>query len=478
MSVSCVALWLALFFTGPAAEPPATQSLSGKDLLIEGDKLADQAKYVEALVRYKDAYEKILPVLRGLKFKESVEPQFMERSALQAHMAKLFREDTTDEEIELMDASLKVFGFVPPEFKTKETLLQLYAEEVAGFYDPKRKQIFLIKETETQKKPGALARLFGAKSGFDKDEQKTTLSHEMAHALADQHFDLSKLEEAAAKDDDRSLALQALIEGEATLVMMIDMQRASGGDVKEMLHASPEAMDASFKLMQGLMPLAAGKTFRTAPPIFRETMLFGYLKGMVFILHLTNQNEWARVDEAFKKPPLSTEQILHPEKYLKEVDEPVAIELPDVSALLGDDWKLLGDNVLGELQISILLRKHWGPRAAAGWDGDRYAVFKGPDGRLGAVWFTTWDSEGDAKEFAGAYARFLGTRLSTPDARPAGKDEPAPPAVPDQFRIEHSGRVYDVIRRGTDVLTIEGFAADQSKKLVGAAIKSEKRAKE
>ena len=476
MNVSYVALWLLLLVSGPASDPPRQQP--GKELLAEGDKLADAAKYTEALLKYKLAYEKILPELRGLKFRESVTPEFMERSALQEHMKKLFHEDTPDEEIELMEASLKAFGFVPPEFKTEETLLQLYAEEVAGFYDPKRKEIFLIKETETPKKPGVLSRLFGAKGGFDKDEQKSTLSHEMAHALADQNFDLEKMEKAAEKDDDRSLALQALIEGEATLVMMIDMQRAAGADAKEMLHASPAAMDASFKLMQGLMPFAAGKAFRTAPPIFRESMLFGYLKGMVFLLHLTNENEWESVNKAFRKPPLSTEQVLHPEKYLKGEDEPIAIELPDLGDLLGDDWKSLGENVLGELQISILLRKHWGSLAAAGWGGDRYAVFKGPDGKRGLVWFTTWDTLDDAKEFAGAYARFLGTRLGTADARPVGKDERTPPAVPDLVQIEHEGRVYEVIRRDKDVLTVEGFTAKESKKLAEAAFKAEKKPKE
>jgi hypothetical protein len=478
MNIRTIPLGLALFLSLWVPHPLVAQS--GKELLSKGDKLADEGKYAEALILYKEAYELILPELRGLNFKHSVEPRFMERPDLQAHMQMLYREDTTDQELDLTDSSLKVFGFVPPSFKTEETVLNLYSEEVAGFYDPKRKQIFLIKEPEKpqkSQKPGLIARLLGAKTGFDKDEQKSTLSHEMAHALADQHFDLVKLQEQAESDDDRSLALQALVEGEATLVMMAEMERANGGNGKEILNASPSAMDFSFRIMQSFLPFASGKTFRTAPPIFRETMMFGYLKGMVFLLHLTNDNEWERVNEAFRKPPLSTEQVLHPEKYLKGIDAPQEIVLPALSELVGADWKELGQNVLGELQISILLRKHWGAKAAAGWGGDRYAVFRGPNDKIALVWFTTWDTETDAKEFAGAYWRYLGTKIGVSDAK-AGLNEPNPPQVADRLNITRDGQAFLVARQASDVIVIEGFSDQQTESLASAALKAEKRVKE
>jgi hypothetical protein len=256
------------------------------------------------------------------------------------------------------------------------------------------------------------------------------------------------------------------------------MERSQGGTGKEMLKSSPAAMDFSMRLMSGLMPFASGKAFRAAPPIFRETMMFPYLKGMVFTLYLTNENEWERVNEAFRKPPLSTEQVLHPDKYLKEVDEPIEIVLPPLGDLLGDDWKELGQNVLGELQISIMLRKHQGPKAAAGWDGDRYAIFQGPDDRLGLVWYTTWDNESEAQEFAAAYARYLGSRLGFNDSVNSNRNDTAPAAVPDHIRLEHQGRVYDIFRRDADVVTVEGFAAKEADALAKVVFKSEKRAKE
>ena len=112
---------------------------------------------------------------------------------------------------------------------------------------------------------------------------------------------------------------------------------------------------------------------------------------------LTNKGGWAAIDEVYRDPPLSTEQILHPEKYREKPDYPMSIELGH--AFPGEGWKEAGRNVLGEMQLAILLKKHGGKAAAAGWDGDRYAVFEGPKAKLGLVWVSTWDSEDDAREF-------------------------------------------------------------------------------
>ena len=122
---------------------------------------------------------------------------------------------------------------------------------------------------------------------------------------------------------------------------------------------------------------------------------------MVFCAKLTNKGGWAAIDEVYRDPPLSTEQILHPEKYREKPDYPMSIDLGSLAA--GEGWKEAGRNVLGEMQLAILLKKHGGKAAAAGWDGDRYAVFEGPKGKLGLVWASTWDSEDDAREFMRGY---------------------------------------------------------------------------
>lgn len=456
------------------AEPPP----SPESRFAKGDRLAEKQDYTGALLEYKLAYEAVLPKLRGLEFRNPVEPKFMERDELRAHMATLLQEEITPAEMRLLDATLEVFGFAPPGIETEEMLLAIYSEEVAGFYDPKRKQLFLIREKpQPEKKPGFFERLLGVSSEFDPAEAKATLSHEMAHALADQHFDLERLQEDARHDSDRLLALTALIEGEATLVMLADMGRSPGSDGREFLASPPWIMDATFRFAAALLPFAAGKAFRSAPAVVREALLFSYFKGLVFLLHLTNRDEWTSVDRAFRAPPLSTEQILHPEKFHGEVDTPQAITMPALAGVVAPDWTEIGRDVLGEFQISILLRLHWGALAAAGWDGDGYAVFAHRDGRSALAWYTTWDSEQDAREFAGAYARYASTRLERGDARPAAFDEPAPPAVAGRFRLERAGAISHLERRGQDVLVIEGFTESETDALLAAISVSEKHPK-
>src|SRR5205823_972720 len=166
---------------------------------------------------------------------------------------------------------------------------------------------------EAKKAPTFLERLLGKTSGFDKDEHKMVIAHELTHALADQNFDLDALQAAAKGDDDRDLALSALIEGEATLTMLGAMMDDWDGAKVAKIPAAD--LDRTFSLMMYLMPVFGGPSLRTAPPILSESMIFPYVRGLVFCARLTNDGGWEALDAAYHNPPLSTEQILHPEKY-------------------------------------------------------------------------------------------------------------------------------------------------------------------
>ncbi len=121
--------------------------------------------------------------------------------------------------------------------------------------------------------------------------------------------------------------------------------------------------------------------------------------------------------------------------------------------------------MLGELQTSVMLGRA-GPKAAAGWDGDRYAVFEGPAEQLGLVWFSTWDSEDDAREFAPAYARYQTKRM--------GKDGFQPEQIPDSLWRCMDNVCQVVERRGRDVAVIEGFAPAATETLLESAFKAKK----
>lgn len=462
-----------------AGEESKVEEKSPKELLSDGDRLADEKKYAEALLKYKQAYESIVPQLRGLEFKEEVDPSLMKRSELQKRLVDLVAEEIPEERMLLMDRSLKVFGFIPAAMKVESTLLNLYTEEVAGFYHPKTKKIFLITEAEEPKPQGIIGLLFGSGDPFNKDEQKIALSHEMAHALADQHFNLDRLQEATKKDEDMEMALAALIEGEATLVMMAEMGRESG-DARAVLRMPPEVMESAMGWMRFIMPFATGKTFRSAPLIFKESLIFPYFQGMIFVLHLTNRGGWTPVDNAFRDPPASTEQILHPEKYRFPRDVPTAIAVGDLADEIGEEWKQLGSNVLGEFQISILLAGHNAKGAAAGWDGDRYVVFEDEQGNLGLCWLSTWDTAGDAKEFAAAYGEYMEKKIAP--KQDAGKkadeaDEADAEEADETVHVLRDGRAYHVQRRDADVAVVEGFTEEETARLVEKLFQAEKQPK-
>ncbi len=446
-----------------APEPdPKPEIEAGKSLLTEGDALADEGKTTEAVLRYKEAFERLLPVMRKLPFHNKVERDVTAREDLKDFLVEEIDRDMPAEELRTAELGMKALGFIPEEMDFKEVMVGVYSEEIAAFYDTRTKKMHLIDEPEAKKNkaPTFLERLLGKTGGFDKDENRSVLAHELTHALADQHFDLQTLQEAIQNDDDRSLALTALIEGEAMLTMIGAQMDDWTGEAVAVLPY--EDLDRVFRFLGPLLPAFGGASLKDAPPIIRESLMFPYLRGMVFVASVTNADGWEGINAAYSQPPLSTEQILHPEKYKKAPDAPKAIDLGELDP--GEGWNEVGRNVVGELQLSILLGKHDGRRAAAGWDGDRFAVFEGPEDHLGLVWRTTWDTEQDAREFAESYARFQTSKLDD--------DAEEPDEVPDRLRRSHDGAQYLVARRGADVVVVEGFPREATRSLQRAAFRA------
>ncbi|MDX2038659.1 MAG: hypothetical protein SFX72_18575 [Isosphaeraceae bacterium] len=459
---------LILVSSGPrasAADLPASTT-KGLELLKQGDGLADKKETAEAVLRYKQAFEQILPVMRGVGFRHEVKRDVTAREDLQKVLIQEFEEEMTPEELLAAELGWKVFGLIPDSMDLKATMVKLYAEEIAAFYDPRTKTMHLIKETETPtKKAGLLEMLLGGGGGFSKEENKTVIAHELTHALADQNFDLTKLQEAAKGDDDRSLAVSSLIEGEATMTMMgASMQDWDG---KLIVELPADDLDQTFSLMMPFLSIAGGKSLRSAPAILTESMIFPYLRGMIFCTKLANSGGWKAVDAAYRNPPLSTEQILHPEKYLAAtLDRPTHIELGDLDP--GSEWVERGRNVMGEMQTAILLKRENGKAASAGWDGDRFAVFQHRDRTkdLALVWATTWDSEDDAREFLRAYLRYQTGKME--------KGTPNPGAFPDSNRRPQGGEIFAVEKRGRDVVVVEGFASEVTERLIESAFRAKK----
>jgi len=240
--------------------------------------------------------------------------------------------------------------------------------------------------------------------------EQIVYAHEFTHALQDQHFGLRDLgfdTETGLANPDRLLAIQALVEGDATVVMTLYTQSV----------ASENPLAAFQLLAQGLM---AGNLLLPAdtPPVLVEELLFPYNSGEVFVLALYRDGGWERVNQAYTDDlPQSSEQILHPERYLAG-DNPQEVTLHP--AVPGENWTLLLDRTMGEFYLRQYLQTQLTRREAAdaaeGWGGDRYHIYRSDAaGQLAWVLKIVWDTPADAREFATAYRDFGAARFEAGD---------------------------------------------------------------
>jgi len=337
-----------------------------------------------ALAALVDSLMPQLEQLAGLKKLRPITMKHQSRDDLRQYVAGRLQEELPATELAGIKAAYAALGLVPDTVDLEKLLLDLYTEQVAGYYDPKTDAFYMVE-------------------GTPRELLRPTLAHELVHALQDQHADLDSLI-SRKRGNDRQTAAQAAIEGHATLVMFALLASGSGAidpatlpDMTEQLRPLMEAQNSQFPV------------FQRAPRIIRETMLFPYVAGAGFV-----QSLWrARASSAQKYPaplgaslPQSTEQVLHADtRFLSTRDDPTELRFARQSA-----EKLVYENTLGELEISILLAQHLGTKAAAaGWDGDRYRVVE-IEGQPVLLWQTVWDNEQSADRFADAYRQVAAKR--------------------------------------------------------------------
>ncbi len=320
--------------------------------------------------------------LRGLRIRSEIEEDYLSREQLRERLEKQIEEDLKPGDIEADERLLQIFGLAPEGLDLQELYVDLYSGQISGLYDPETESINVV---SSGRKLNALGEL--------------TYAHEVTHALQDQHYDLEKLYDRAEKqNDDALLAVQSLVEGDASVL--------SYGDY---LRANPEL---SSKIKDALAEeQAAAQLPPNVPPIIQETLVFPYDEGAIFVVTVRGGlgSDWDQVDAAYKDPPTSTEQILHPEEKYLQRDEPTAVKPPDLGPALGSGWKKLEENLFGEFQTRVLLEGELDSEdaeaAAAGWDGDGFALWSKGEQDL-VAWQSVWDSTDDAEQFAAALREY------------------------------------------------------------------------
>jgi len=365
--------------------------------------------------------------LRGLKVLGPVKAEIQSRAQIERSLIQQIDEQNTPDEFDAEAKALRMLGLIPQDFKLREFLIRLLTEQIAGYYRPKTKVLYLA-------------------DWLSLDEQRTVMVHELMHALQDQHFHLERFEDPLKGDSDRDLAIHALIEGEATAVMVNYLLKPHQLDITRI----PVPLAALFDQIQ-LSNNGGGEVLRSAPASIRESLMFPYTYGTQFVQYLLSHASWTRVSEAYKRLPDSSEQILHPDRFVTP-DEPTVIKLAPLEPILGRGWKKRLFDVSGEFGyffiLSEFIDREVARQAAEGWAGDQLVLYENSQtGQLLLAHISLWDSVNEAEEFTDGYAQRIKRRYAEVEQMD-GKPKLA------RYWKTMEGLVY-VERRGKKVLVIE-----------------------
>ncbi len=367
-------LSLAAFSQQSSPAPPATPA--NPDFIKAADEvLADVSKIISLPVKS--------PLKKTVRTREEIR-EFILREVHEERDAAKWRAD---------QLALETFGLIPRGFDLQQFVVELLTEQVAGLYDPKSKEFYIADWIPLQ-------------------EQRMVMSHELVHALQDQHFDIEPWSKAARPNDDGELARHSVLEGAAIVGMLEYMLRAQNLSVREL----PDI--ELFIRAQMIGELDKNSQLAKSPAYIRDSLLFPYLAGTAFSQRLLRAGgSWEKFYDVFAKPPASTHQILHPDLYLAgEILSPVSMAA--AAKAVPGEWKKLDENTLGEFGVHALLKQFLSEeraqRLSPAWTGDSYVVYEQPKSKRVLLLFRLrLAADTDAARFFGAYSEALELKYAT-----------------------------------------------------------------
>lgn len=329
--------------------------------------------------------------LRGLSVKDTTASYLLTKPKVRPILENMFLVNGgTLAEVEDQKRGLVALGLVKPTYNLYDNILNNIADGLGGFYDPQSKQLFVI------------GYRFGGIEHY-------IFSHEYDHALVDQHFHLDEMGvyPLCVTNEDHCRAIRALVEGDATLLM----------DQWWEQYASPQDYEDIFNYHPPRFTLPE----QFPPPYSIMEADFPYSYGLIFVDYLFQRGNWAEVNKAYGNPPQSTEQILHPAKYVAG-EKPLLVSHPAIADVLGETWRPILTDTMGEwgtylllgygADVAAQLEDRKAESAARGWGGDSYQIFYNDDQEatlLAARW--TWDTQADSTEFFQAMLAYMTERF-------------------------------------------------------------------
>lgn len=389
----------------------------------------------------------------GMPIKHPVKRKLTSRAEVQKFFLDSFKDDESAKRLTQAELVLKKFGLIPRDSSLQGTLLALYTESVAGYYDPKTKTVYLL-------------------DWLDPESQKPVLAHELTHALQDQNFGIEKFfktpkpknKKYDTETSEQSSARVAVMEGQAAAVMIDYLLAPMGQSVEKQ-------PDIAMAMQAGMLSEGDAPIFAKAPLYLREDMKFPYTYGLNFTLQLLKQGKQKAFADAFANPPDSTRQVMDPDTYL--AGEKVApLPIPDLDKVLGKQWQRFDLDSVGEFDISVLAREYGktakdARQISRGWRNSYYyaSVKKGVKATnpkdVYLLYVSRWSSPETATNFAEIYAGALGTRYKN-----------IAPVTGEKWHwTTEDGDVF--IQQQGDVLAItESFDPATSAKLRSAALEA------
>jgi hypothetical protein len=326
--------------------------------------------------------------ITGLKLRTPLKKSLRSREEIRAYVIKQMHEEKNPAERYAGARSAEAFGLLPKGFDFDTFLINVLTEQVEGLYDPKAREFYIADWSPLA-------------------DQRMVMAHELTHALEDQYFNIEAWEKAARPNEDAELARDAVLEGSAMAAMVDYLMLGSGRSLKDLPEFEPSML---------IGDLSSTPTMDKAPAFIKDALIFPYMSGLNFSAAMMKNTGWAGLSGMFEKPPVSTQQILHPGLY-RFGKVPKSISLPRIEKLLGANWSKLDENVMGEFGWKEVLKQFLDAERAkslaAAWEGDWYTVYEEKQSkRLVLVTRLHLDSEEHAARFFGQYSEALEKKYS------------------------------------------------------------------